>query len=81
MAQGCPGITAKYTAPPWGGEYPFVEMVSTFLPYYPDIDFMKGTYMPNRNLPMTNYNIINRRIKKRRPIRLIKADRLNGVLF
>ena len=33
-----------YTTPPWGGEYPFVDMVSTFLPFYPDIDFLKGTY-------------------------------------
>jgi len=31
----------KYTAPSWGGEYPFVDMVSTFLPYKPDIDFLK----------------------------------------
>lgn len=48
----------EYTVPSWGGEYPFVEMISTFLPYYPDIDFMKGVYMPNRNLPLTNYTII-----------------------
>jgi len=31
----------KYTTPPWGGEYPFVDMVSTFLPYKPDVDFLK----------------------------------------
>lgn len=48
----------EYTTPSWGGEYPFVDMVSTFLPYYPDIDFMERIYMPNRNLPMTNYTIV-----------------------
>jgi hypothetical protein len=35
----------KYTAPSWGGEYPFVEMGSTFIGYMPDIDFLKGNYI------------------------------------
>jgi len=35
----------KYTAPSWGGEYPFVEMSSTFIPYMNDIDFIKGGYI------------------------------------
>jgi hypothetical protein len=35
----------EYTAPPWGGEYPFVEMASTFIGYKPDIDFLKGDYI------------------------------------
>jgi hypothetical protein len=51
----------KYTAPSWGGKYPFVQMVSTFLPYSPDIDFMKGTYTPSANKPMTNYTTIQSR--------------------
>jgi hypothetical protein len=37
----------KYTVPPWGGKYPFVEMRSTFIPYYHDVDFLKGTYQIN----------------------------------
>jgi hypothetical protein len=37
----------EYTAPSWGGEYPFVEITSTFIPYYHDVDFMKGTYRVN----------------------------------
>lgn len=35
----------EYTAPSWGGTYPFVEMSSTFIPYMPDIDFIKGGYI------------------------------------
>ncbi len=35
----------KYTAPPWGGTYPFVEMISTFLPYMHDVDFLKGGFI------------------------------------
>jgi len=35
----------KYTAPTWGGKYPFVEMESTFVPYMPDVDFLKGGYI------------------------------------
>lgn len=35
----------KYTAPSWGGEYPFVEMVSTFVDVKPDLDFLKGNYI------------------------------------
>ena len=35
----------KYTAPSWGGTYPFVEMISTFIPYMHDIDFLKGGYI------------------------------------
>lgn len=46
----------KYTAPPWGGEYPFVEMASTFIPYYHDVDFLKGTYQVNFDMPRVNYN-------------------------
>jgi hypothetical protein len=34
-----------YTAPSWGGTYPFVEMISTFIPYMNDIDFLKGGYI------------------------------------
>jgi hypothetical protein len=29
-----------FTAPPWGGEYPFVEMISTFIGERPDVDFI-----------------------------------------
>jgi len=35
----------KYTAPSWGGTYPFVEMISTFIPYMNDVDFLKGGYI------------------------------------
>lgn len=35
----------KYTAPSWGGQYPYVEMISTFLPYMHDVDFLKGGYI------------------------------------
>jgi hypothetical protein len=35
----------KYTAPSWGGQYPYVEMISTFLPYTHDVDFLKGGYV------------------------------------
>lgn len=35
----------QYTPPSWGGEYPFVEMGSTFIDYYYDIDFLKGNYV------------------------------------
>jgi hypothetical protein len=31
----------EYTAPSWGGEYPFVEMGSTFIKYLPDVDFLR----------------------------------------
>lgn len=34
----------EYTKPPWGGEYPFVKMISTFVPYYHDVDFLEKTY-------------------------------------
>jgi hypothetical protein len=34
----------KYTPPPWGGEYPFVTMVSNFIDLKPDVDFLKGNY-------------------------------------
>jgi hypothetical protein len=34
-----------YTAPPWGGKYPFVHMISSFLPYMHDVDFLKGGYV------------------------------------
>lgn len=46
----------KYTAPPWGGEYPFVEITSTFIPYYSDVDFLKGTYTVNFDMPKTTYS-------------------------
>jgi hypothetical protein len=35
----------KYTAPNWGGKYPFVEMESTFVPYLHYVDFLKGGYV------------------------------------
>jgi hypothetical protein len=35
----------EYTSPAWGGEYPFVDMASTFIGYKPDIDFLKGNYI------------------------------------
>ncbi len=47
----------KYTAPPWGGSYPFVEMESTFIPYYPDVDFLKGTYTPDVNTGKMTYKL------------------------
>jgi hypothetical protein len=31
----------KYTSPPWGKKEPFVDMVSTFVKYKPDVDFLK----------------------------------------
>lgn len=34
----------KYTAPKWGGKYPFVVMVSTFIDVDPDYDLLKGGY-------------------------------------
>ena len=34
----------KYTPPPWGGEYPFVDMVSNFVDLKPDVDFLRGNY-------------------------------------
>jgi hypothetical protein len=45
-----------YTPPTWGGGYPFVEMKSTFIPYYHDVDFLKGTYQVNFDMPKVNYN-------------------------
>jgi hypothetical protein len=35
----------KYTTPSWGGTYPFVEMISTFIPYMHDVDFLKGGFI------------------------------------
>lgn len=35
----------EYTSPSWGGEYPFVEMGSTFIGYMHDVDFLKGDYI------------------------------------
>ena len=46
----------KYTKPPWGGEYPFVEMISTFIPYYHDVDFLEGTYQVDFDRPRVKYN-------------------------
>lgn len=34
----------RYTPPPWGGEYPFVDMVSNFVDITPDVDFLRGGY-------------------------------------
>jgi hypothetical protein len=38
----------KYTKPSWGGEYPFVEMRSTFIPYVHYVDFLEGGYIQPR---------------------------------
>lgn len=38
----------KYTSPSWGGEYPFVEMQSTFIPYIHYVDFLEGGYIAPR---------------------------------
>jgi len=35
----------KYTPPPWGGQYPFVNMVSNFIDLKPDLDFIRGSYV------------------------------------
>ena len=35
----------NYTLPPWGGEYPFVDMVSNFVDLKPDVDFLRGNYI------------------------------------
>jgi hypothetical protein len=35
----------EYTAPSWGGKYPFVDMQSTFIPYVHYVDFLKGGYV------------------------------------
>lgn len=35
----------EYTKPSWGGKYPYVEMVSTFIPYMHYVDFLKGDYV------------------------------------
>ena len=45
-----------YTEPPWGGEYPFVIMYSNFIPYYHEIDLLKGTYQFDFDQPNVNYN-------------------------
>jgi len=36
---------ASYTPPPWGGEYPFVEMTCNFIDLKPDIDFLRNIYV------------------------------------
>jgi hypothetical protein len=46
----------KYTKPSWGGEYPFVKMISTFVPYFHDVDFLNGTYQLDYDRPQVNYN-------------------------
>jgi len=46
-----------YTAPSWGGVFPFVEMASTFIPYSPDVDFLKGTYKPDYTGAKTTYSV------------------------
>jgi hypothetical protein len=38
-------LPPEYTVPPWGGEYPFVEIGSTFIGYMPSVDFLKGDYV------------------------------------
>jgi len=35
----------KFTPPPWGGEYPFVEMTSNFFDLKPDVDFLRGNFI------------------------------------
>jgi hypothetical protein len=38
--------TAERCTPPrWGGEFPFVQMVSTFVGYKPDVDFLRDNPM------------------------------------
>lgn len=32
-----------YTPPPWGGEYPFVDMASNFVGYKPDVDYLRDS--------------------------------------
>ena len=46
----------KYTTPSWGGKFPFVEMTSTFVPYYPDVDFLKGIYTVNYDTPEVTFS-------------------------
>lgn len=46
----------EYTKPSWGGEYPFVEMISTFVPYYHDVDFLENTYQIDYDRPKVKYN-------------------------
>jgi hypothetical protein len=45
----------EYTAPAWGGAFPFVDMASTFIPYSPDVDFLKGTYTLDYEYPNVTY--------------------------
>jgi hypothetical protein len=47
----------KYTAPPWGGEYPFTHMGSTFIPYHHDVDFMNRTYQVDFDRPRIEYRV------------------------
>ncbi len=35
----------KFTPPPWGGKYPFVEMTSNFIDLKSDIDFLRGNFV------------------------------------
>ena len=39
--QTLPPPPPRYTPPPWGGEYPFVHLVSVFVREKPDVDFLK----------------------------------------
>lgn len=48
----------EYSAPSWGGEYPFVEMISTFIPYYHYYDFLEKTYNLDYGRPKVIYDII-----------------------
>jgi len=34
----------KYTAPSWSDKYPYVDYLSNFVYYKPDMDFLKGNY-------------------------------------
>lgn len=36
----------KFTPPPWDGEFPFGEMISTFTPPLPDMDFLRDSDGP-----------------------------------
>jgi hypothetical protein len=46
-----------YTAPSWGGEYPFVDMMSSFIPYYYYYDFMNQSFRLDFERPKVIYNI------------------------
>ena len=35
-----------FTPPPWGGTFPFADMISTFTPPTPDMDFLRDSDGP-----------------------------------